>query len=64
MIFPGPIIWTIATGDQLLIEFYSTIDLQPLQSDNGQRQFIDYGMVPGPRQPPRLVIGGNLTSYP
>lgn len=64
MTFPGSIIWTIALNDQLLIEFYSTIDLQASISDNGQRQLIAYGMVPGPRPAPRLVIGGNLTSAP
>lgn len=64
MTFPSPIVWAIQTNDQLLIEFYSTIVLQPLASDNGQRQLISYGMVPGPRPAPRLVIGGNLTSYP
>lgn len=64
MTFPGSIIWTIAADDQLLIEFYSTIVLRPAVSDNGQRQLIAYGMVPGPRPAPRLVIGGNLTSAP
>lgn len=64
MTFASPIVWTIALDDQLLIEFYSTIALNLPAADNGQRQLIDYGMVPGPRQPPRLVIGGNLTSAP
>jgi hypothetical protein len=60
----GSVILTIQTGDQMLVELYPRLQLQPLQSDNGQRQSVDFGAVPGPRPLPLLVVGGNLTSAP
>ncbi len=59
---PGPVILTIATGDQMLVELYPRLCLQPGESDNSQRQIISYGTVPGPRPLPELILGGFITS--
>jgi hypothetical protein len=48
--------------DRFLIEFWGRLALQVGESDNGQRQLIAHGAVPGPRRPAVMGAYGNVTS--
>lgn len=58
------VVLALQTGDRMLVDFYPRLALQPLASDNSQRQRISFGAVPGPRSNPVLIVGGVITSYP
>jgi hypothetical protein len=52
----------LAQDDRFLVEIYPQLQLQAGQADNGQRQVISTGTVPGPRPLPVLGIGGLITA--
>jgi hypothetical protein len=52
------IVWNGLAGDRFRLEFYPRLRSQTGQLDNGQRQVICFGPVPGPRTSPRLYVGG------
>jgi hypothetical protein len=56
MDFPSGTGFTLLQGDRILVEFWSRLQLQPSTADNGQRQIIAYGPVPGPRPMPVMFV--------
>lgn len=62
--FPVSVVLSLQANDRFLVELFSTLQLQPAQTDNGQRQQISYGNAPYPRLDPVLTIGGTLTAAP
>lgn len=60
----GALVLSIQTMDRMLVELYPRLVLQAAHADNGQRQTIFTGAVPGPRPLPLLIVGGVITSFP